>query len=171
MIEIKNEHEEDLLDERLMDIFRLIEDAPLKEINSILDIGAGKGELAKHLSRQGKKVTCTGVSISSYIADVSALRDQYGIEYIECNIEAMPFAEGSFDAVIMSHVLEHCSDVARALGHARRVLRKDGLFIVIVPPQEDVVCAGHISVGWNIGQLMYVLVLNGFDVHSGKVGL
>lgn len=26
----------------------------------------------------------------------------------------------------------------------------------------------HISIGWNVGQLMYVLLLNGFDVAAGR---
>jgi SAM-dependent methyltransferase len=165
MNKTKSEYEEDL---RWQIMFRLIENVPLKDIDSILDIGAGKGQLAKYLSQKGKKVTCTGLAIDSYIDDVNALRDQYGIEYIECNVESMPFADASFDAVIMSHVLEHCPDVGRALGHARRVLRGGGLLLVFVPPQEDLVLAGHVSVGWNIGQLMYVLLLNGFDVRSGS---
>jgi SAM-dependent methyltransferase len=156
------------LDDRLTDIFRLIEDAPLEDVNTILDIGAGEGKLAMHLSKKGKKVTCTGVAISSYVADVNYLRDQYEIDYVECDVETMPFADGIFDAVIMCHVLEHCPDVFRALGHARRVLREGGLLIIFVPPQEDIVCAGHISVGWNVGQLMYVLLLNGFDVQNGS---
>jgi SAM-dependent methyltransferase len=80
----------------------------------------------------------------------------------------MPFPEKSFDAVVLSHVLEHCADVGRALGHVRRVLKEKGLLLVFVPPVEDIVCAGHVSVGWNVGQLMYVLALNGFDVSRGN---
>lgn len=26
---------------------------------------------------------------------------------------------------------------------------------------------GHVNVGWNLGQLMYVLLLNGFDIKNG----
>jgi SAM-dependent methyltransferase len=159
---------EDVLDGRLQDVIKLLSVAPLQDAVSILDIGAGEGQLAKHFARMGKKVTCTGVSIKSYISDVDSLRDNYGIEYVECDIENMPFPEASFDAVIMCHVLEHCPNVASALGHARRVLRKGGLLLIFVPPVEDVVCAGHISVGWNVGQLMYVLLLNGFEVRSGN---
>jgi len=159
--------DKDVLDERMQDVMHLLNEAPLNGINSILDIGAGQGQLAKHFARQGKKVTCTGVHINSYVSDIKALRDKYGLEYVECDIENMPFPDASFDAVIMCHVLEHCPNVAIALGHARRVLREGGLLLIFVPPVEDIVCAGHISVGWNVGQLMYVLLLNGFDVRSG----
>jgi SAM-dependent methyltransferase len=167
MIANEKEFKKDAIDERLRDVFRLLEDIPMENIDTVLDIGAGKGELALHLSRKGKKVTCTGLAKDSYIANVNDFR-QYGIEYIEANVETMPFAEESFDAVIICHVLEHIPNVFNALTLIRRVLKKDGLLCVFVPPQEDVVCAGHISVGWNIGQLMYVLLLNGFDVRSGS---
>jgi SAM-dependent methyltransferase len=159
--------DEEILDGRMQDVMHLLDEAPLKDINFILDIGAGQGQLAKHFARQGKKVTCTGVNINSYVSDIKAWRDRYGLEYVECDIENMPFPDASFDAVIMCHVLEHCPNIAIALGHARRVLREGGLLLVFVPPVEDIVCAGHISVGWNVGQLMYVLLLNGFDVRSG----
>ncbi|MBI3793936.1 MAG: class I SAM-dependent methyltransferase [Nitrospinae bacterium] len=157
-----------VLDDRMRDIFDLLRAAPLENVTSILDVGAGRGELAVHLAKQGKKVTCTGVSIGSYVRDIGELRDKYGIEYAECDVENMPFPQASFDAVILSHVLEHCPNVASALAHVRRVLREDGLLLVFVPPPEVTVCAGHVSVGWNLGQLMYVLLLNGFDVKNGN---
>ena len=160
--------DEYILDGRLQDIIKLLRAAHLQEFQTILDIGAGQGQLAKHFAMLGKKVTCTGVQIKSYISDVNSLRDKYGIEYVECDIEHMPFPNASFDVVVMAHVLEHCPNVANALSNARRVLREGGLLLVFVPPVEDSVCAGHISVGWNVGQLMYVLMLNGFDVRSGQ---
>lgn len=159
---------EEVLDNRMKDILHLFDAAPLDGINTILDIGAGQGQLAKYFARLGKKVTCTGVHIKSYISDVSELRINYGVEYVECDIDNMPFPDASFDAVVMSHVLEHCPNVSSALMQARRVLREDGLLFVFVPPAEDFVCGGHISVGWNVGQLMYVLLLNGFDVQKGS---
>jgi SAM-dependent methyltransferase len=156
------------MDNRLQDIKKLLNVAPLNDVTTVLDIGAGQGQLAKYFSELGKKVTCTGVQINSYVSDVDSLHDKYGIEYIECDIESMPFPDCSFDMVVLSHVLEHCPNVSSALGHVRRVLNNGGLLLVFVPPVEDVVCAGHISVGWNVGQLMYVLLLNGFDVRSGN---
>lgn len=159
--------DEDVLDGRLQDVIKLLSAVQLQEFQTILDIGAGQGQLAKHFARLGKKVTCTGVQIKSYISDVNSLREKYGIDYVECDIEHMPFPNASFDVVVMAHVLEHCPNVSNALLNARRVLREGGLLLVFVPPVEDVVCAGHISVGWNVGQLMYVLLLNGFDVRSG----
>jgi SAM-dependent methyltransferase len=45
----------------------------------------------------------------------------------------MQFEEESFDCVIANHVLEHVSDVARALSEIRRVLKPGGLAILQTP--------------------------------------
>jgi SAM-dependent methyltransferase len=47
------------------------------------------------------------------------------------------FADGSFDLVICSHVLEHIPDDAAALGELRRITRKDGLVILQHPIVRD----------------------------------
>lgn len=50
-----------------------------------------------------------------------------------CDIMDMPFADGSFDAVLCSHVLEHVDDDRRALAEIRRVLRPGGWAILMSP--------------------------------------
>lgn len=46
---------------------------------------------------------------------------------------AMQFDDGSFDCVIANHVLEHVSDVPRALSEIRRVLKPGGVAILQTP--------------------------------------
>src|SRR5215831_16612021 len=50
----------------------------------------------------------------------------------EINIENMAFGDQSFDVVLCSHVLEHVDDI-KALGEIHRVLRPDGLALVMLP--------------------------------------
>jgi len=158
----------DHLDARMKACIELMEEAPLVGIDNILDIGFGKGQLSVWLAKKGKAVTATGLEIDSYEADTERLINEFGIKIIECSIESMPIKDETFDAVVMSHVLEHCPNVWLALREVHRVLRNNGYLFIIVPEHTDLVCAGHISVGWNIGQLMYVLLLNGFNVKTGS---
>lgn len=157
----------DDLDDRLDGVVRMLSCAPMDDLHSFLDIGFGQGQLTKWLCRRGKQVTATGLELESYGCDVELFMSQYNVRIEECSVEKMPFADKSFDAVIMSHLLEHCPNVQLALQEARRVLSDTGYLFLFVPPHTDRVLAGHISVGWNIGQLMYVLLLNGFDVKHG----
>jgi len=157
------------IDKRLLDIIELLKEAPqLEKLNNFLDIGMGKGEILKWLSEKGKKCTGTGISFSLYNISSEELINKYGIIAIECDAESMPFQDKNFDGIIMSHVLEHCSNVGNVLKEVRRILSDEGWLFLFVPPHESKICSGHISTGWNIGQLMYVLLLNGFDVKNGK---
>ena len=67
-----------------------------------------------------------------------------GVRYVTCDLDpagvdvgaditAMPFAEGSFDAIVCSHVLEHVADDRAAMGELRRALRPGGWALVMVP--------------------------------------
>ncbi|KGI77251.1 methyltransferase [Oleiagrimonas soli] len=49
------------------------------------------------------------------------------------NMEAMPFPDASFDVVIANHVLEHVSDLSKALGEIHRVLDRAGFAILQTP--------------------------------------
>lgn len=159
---------DDVLDERLSQVLELLKTIPLDGFKNVLDIGIGKGQIAKWFISQGLEVTGTGLEISSYDVDVDDLRLKQNIEIIECHVEKMPFEDGSFDLILMSHVLEHCFNIGLALQEVKRVLSSNGVLCIFVPPHDDFVCSGHVSMGWNVGQLMYILLLNGFSVKDGK---
>jgi SAM-dependent methyltransferase len=144
----------------------LLAHAPLRPTDRLLDIGMGAGEITMALGQRVRQVVGTGLRFASYGVQAMALAT-HSIWPVECLVEALPFAPATFDVVVMSHVLEHTPNVAWALATVRRVLKPGGLLCVLVPPSESVVAGGHISVGWNVGQLMYVLALNGFDVRQG----
>jgi SAM-dependent methyltransferase len=63
-----------------------------------------------------------------------------GIRFEEGDAEAMPFADGSFDAVMANFGIHHVPDPVRALCEARRVLRPGGLvaFTSWAAPAENV---------------------------------
>lgn len=156
------------MDERLSIVIDLLSRAPLDGLHSFLDVGFGEGQITKWLRGMGKSVTATGLALESYGFDAGRFTAEYGVRIEECGAEEMPFADGEFDAVVMSHVLEHCPNVQLALQEVRRVISDEGYLFVFVPPNGDRVAAGHVSMGWNVGQLMYVLLLNGFDVKHGS---
>jgi SAM-dependent methyltransferase len=49
------------------------------------------------------------------------------------DLEEIPHADGAFDLVVCSHVLEHVADDARAIAELRRVTAPDGELLVMVP--------------------------------------
>ncbi len=154
--------------QRILNIIEILEEVPMDSLSTFLDIGMGNGQVTKWLSKKGKKCTGTGLELESYALITKELKENYDIDTFECGIESMPFPDKSFDAILMSHILEHCVNPGRALDEARRVLKDDGKLFIFMPPHEDYVVAGHVSVGWNMGQLLYTLIVNGFDAKHGK---
>lgn len=49
------------------------------------------------------------------------------------NMEEIPYGDEEFDFIYNSHVLEHVPDDIKAMGELYRVLKKDGVCIVIIP--------------------------------------
>ncbi len=88
---------------------------------SVLDIGTGTGVFAEAFVAAGLAVT--GIDTN---ADLLALARGYAptAQFIEAPAEQIPFPEGSFDLVFLSHVLHEADDPLAALQEARRVMRQ-----------------------------------------------
>jgi len=63
---------------------------------------------------------------------VSADLDPAGVD-VQADITALPFEDGTFDAILCSHVLEHVDDDRSAMSELARVLRPGGWLLVLVP--------------------------------------
>jgi ubiquinone/menaquinone biosynthesis C-methylase UbiE len=94
----------------------------------VLDIGCARGDFLDAVAAEG--FTAIGLEVS-----VDAARDarQRGYEVLNANAQALPFADKSFTAIHMNHVLEHVIDPIAALREICRVLRPNGLAIIEVP--------------------------------------
>lgn len=72
-----------------------------------------------------------------------------------------------FDAVWACHVLEHQRNVGLFLDNIHNILKPEGVLFVSVPPCKQSIVGGHLTV-WNMGLLLYNLVLSGFNVKEGR---
>lgn len=131
------------------------------DFHSILDIGMGSdSRLVEYFINQDKEV---------YSIDIEK-RNDYDHErfhFIKGNFLDHSF-DTSFDAVWASHVLEHVQNTGIFLDKVYDILNEDGIFFVMVPPHKTKIVGGHVTTGWNIGLLMYNLILAGFNVREGR---
>jgi SAM-dependent methyltransferase len=96
---------------------------------AVLDAGCGTGGLLANLRssawRAGVEISAEGLRLA---------RKRVGATLVCGSVAALPFADGSFDAVVSIDVLCHSGVVERqAVEEAARVLRPGGLFLVQVP--------------------------------------
>ena len=52
---------------------------------------------------------------------------------VQVDIQALPFADGEFDLILCSHVLEHIRDDKLAMRELRRVCSPNGSVLIMVP--------------------------------------
>lgn len=99
----------------------------------VLEIGCGAGNICAPLASLGFLVIGTDVDPESirYLANKNMFADaQFGVY----DVDLAPLAgDQLFDVVVLSEVLEHLSDPARALRHIVSKLRKGGLLLLTTP--------------------------------------
>lgn len=135
------------------------------EFSSVLDIGFGSGGASTYFALEGKKVTAIGLEVESYNYPKELL-DKFDVTILETTFEDFQ-SEEKYDAIWASHVLEHSLNVGFFLNKCKELLTDQGWLFICVPLYKDNVVGGHVSNGWNIGQLMYNLLLTGFDIKNG----
>ncbi len=98
---------------------------------AVLDLGCGDGRLTLEL--RGRRIV--GADVSRVARERARDRlEQRDIELVELTPGAVfPFADGSFDLVLLAETIEHVVDVESLLSEARRVLRPGGELAVTTP--------------------------------------
>jgi ubiquinone/menaquinone biosynthesis C-methylase UbiE len=103
---------------------------------SVLDVACGPG----YVSGAAKKLGAipTGIDFSKRMVAI-ATRMFPGIEFIEGDAQEVPFADASFDRVLMNFGLLHLSQPEKACAEAFRVLKSGGNFgfTVWAQPREN----------------------------------
>jgi len=112
-----------------------VERAGVREGAHVLDLASGTGDLARLLAR---RVGATGCVVHSDInhAMLAAGRDRlvnagFLLPTVQCNAEALPFADRAFDCVTIAFGLRNVTRKERALAEMRRVLRPGGVALVL----------------------------------------
>jgi SAM-dependent methyltransferase len=86
-----------------------------------------------------------GLDVGSKYADLTRLLDGYGIRCVRLDVQTredqrdlllgdgqqLPFADASFDFVVLSHVLAHVDDVETFMAEISRIVKPDGRLILV----------------------------------------
>ena len=94
----------------------------------VLDVGCGEGQIARVLqSRTSVQSFVVGVDPTQGQVDVAVERS-VGEQYLRSGADALPFPNGSFDAVLACLVFEHIDALDEAISEVARILRPGGRF-------------------------------------------
>jgi SAM-dependent methyltransferase len=97
----------------------------------VLEVGSGSGGPAVHLARTvgcrvtGVDLNAHGVANAEALARAAGVEDRAAFRALDAS-RALPFADGSFDAVVSNDAMCHLGDRAGVLREWHRVLRPGG---------------------------------------------
>lgn len=96
---------------------------------NIVELGCSSGILLEKLKENNYK-KLTGVEISAQAIKALKSKDITGVKVKNYKL---PFKDNSIDVLIASNILEHIESDSKAIKEWRRVIKKEGHILIIVP--------------------------------------
>jgi ubiquinone/menaquinone biosynthesis C-methylase UbiE len=113
---------------RLIDAFVRLSRLPAGA--RVADLGCGSGVFSDVLQRRG--YACTGVDLSPKL--IAIARSKFpALEFIEGDVERLPFSDASFDGVLLSGLVHHLPDPSACAAELFRILKPGGTFMAFDP--------------------------------------
>jgi ubiquinone/menaquinone biosynthesis C-methylase UbiE len=124
----------------------LLGDGPF---GSFLEIGYGSGIFLPELARRSSRLVA--VDIHGESEKVGEMLATLGIsaDLVDASLFELPFAPGEFDALACISVLEHITELDRAMTEFRRVLKPNGIAVLGFPVRNPMTDGFFRLVGYN----------------------
>lgn len=114
-------------------VIKLVSD---QNVNSVLDIATGTGDLAIQFAEKTDAKRIVGLDLSDGMLKVARKKvagkpfaDK--IEFVQGDSEALPFDDNSFDAITVSFGIRNFENLEKGLSEIRRVLKDGGIFVIL----------------------------------------
>lgn len=146
---------------------------------SVVDAGAGSGEMSIDIAGMGHKVISIDIAESS-MSKFADIARKLGIQQVVSPLEATPLAGEIANIVICSEVLEHLVDPQKVLDELARITKQNGYLVVSVPYAQilqEVLCPsclqkffinGHIH-SFNKNTLLTMLSNAGYKTIKSRI--
>ena len=138
--------------ERLYGLLR-----PVVRQKTVLELATGTGLIAKHIVRYADHIEATDASqkmIEQAKQGVKSAKLYFSVQ----DMFHLPYADQSFDVVIVVNALHIVSEPEKALSEIRRVLKDDGVLVAPTFTHADNAFFGKVKA--------FFMKLAGFPLHS-----
>lgn len=129
----------------------------LLTLGRVLDIASGDGAMADLLAQQAQSIDC--IDLSEKVVAAGTERSQHlpNVNFHQGDMHALPFADATFDTVLLLHALTYSNQPEQVIQEAARVLGPRGRLVCATLHQHDHVdhvrAYGHCQPGFLPGTL------------------
>lgn len=153
---------------------------PAVSHKTVLEAATGTGLIAKSIVNDAAHVEATDIS-EEMIEAAKRTNRSAKLNFSVQDMFCLPYADGSFDAVIVANALHIVPEPERALKELRRVLRDDGILIAPTFTHADNSVIGKLKAffmrlagfplqsKWTSGEYLDFLRKNGWTVRKSTV--
>ena len=138
--------------EKLYELIR-----PVAKARTVLELAAGTGLIAKNIVRAASHIEVTDAS-EEMIAEAKRNNRSAKLHFSVRDMFCLPYADKSFDVVIVSNALHIVPQPEKALAEIRRVLKDDGVLIAPTFTHGNGTLRGRIK--------LFFMKLAGFPLNS-----
>ena len=130
---------------------------PIVKNKTVLELATGTGLIAKHIVNAAARIEATDAS-AEMIAEAKRDSRSARLHFSVQDMFRLPYADGSFDAVIVSNALHIVPQPEKALQEIKRVLKDDGVLIAPTFTHAGNSFSGRVKA--------FFMKLAGFPLHS-----
>ena len=138
--------------ERLYELLR-----PVVQHKSVLELATGTGSIAKNIVSSANHIEATDAS-PEMIAEARRCNRSAKLHFSVQDMFHLPYADGSFDVIIVANALHIVPEPKKALSEIRRVLRDGGVLVAPTFTHADNAIFGKVKA--------FFMKLAGFPLHS-----
>ena len=130
---------------------------PVVRHKTVLELAAGTGLIAKHIVNAAAHIEATDAS-AEMVAEAKRDNHSAKLHFSVQDMFRLPYANQSFDVVIVSNALHIVPQPEKALAEIRRVLKDDGVLIAPTFTHAENSISGKVRA--------FFVRLAGFPLHS-----
>ena len=119
---------------RMYQALSWLDNTNLSKNSRILDVGCGAGMMAKEIANKGYEISGIDYSYNMIrkAKAVCNVNTKFGMNFLQGNIESLPFRDSAFDVVLCLGVITYLKSEQKALQEMSRILKPGGTMILSI---------------------------------------
>lgn len=142
-------------------------------VGRVADLGSGDGAVAELLAHFAESIVCVDNNPRIVSAGRERLAHVPHLRFVQADMHALPFADDSFELVLVLGALQYTESPAAVLREAARVLRPGGRMVTSTLRRHvhtaEVAPFGHVNRGHEPDELSALLQSAGMEVERSAV--